>query len=88
MLAARLALEHGLAASLGGGTHHAHRDFGAGYTALNDLAVTAAVLRREGLARRVLIVDLDVHQVHVRVCKVNFTRTYGFSKIRFQNERV
>ena len=35
---------------------------GCGYTALNDLAVTAAVLRREGLVQRVLIVDLDVHQ--------------------------
>jgi len=59
-----LALEHGLAANLAGGTHHAHRDFGSGFTVLNDLAIAAAWARRErsDRVRRVLIVDLDVHQ--------------------------
>lgn len=56
------ALQHGLACHLAGGTHHAHRDFGAGYCLLNDLAVAALWALAAGRARRVLIVDCDVHQ--------------------------
>ncbi|KAJ1616055.1 hypothetical protein T492DRAFT_51970, partial [Pavlovales sp. CCMP2436] len=59
VLATQLALRHGLACHLGGGTHHAHRDFGSGFTILNDLAVAAKYALTAGLARRVLIVDLD-----------------------------
>ncbi|RME64211.1 MAG: histone deacetylase, partial [Caldilineae bacterium] len=62
ILAARLALSHGVACSTAGGTHHAHRDWGSGYCIFNDLAVAARWVQREGLARRVLILDLDVHQ--------------------------
>jgi hypothetical protein len=57
-----LALEHGLAANLAGGTHHAHRSFGSGFTILNDLAVATAWARNNAGIGRVLIVDLDVHQ--------------------------
>lgn len=57
-----LALAHGLACNSAGGTHHAHRDFGAGYCLLNDLAVAALWAQRVLGLRRVLIVDLDVHQ--------------------------
>lgn len=62
VLTAELALAHGLAASTAGGTHHAFRDFGAGFCIFNDLAVTARAMLERGRARRVLIVDLDVHQ--------------------------
>jgi acetoin utilization deacetylase AcuC-like enzyme len=62
LLAAELALEHGLACSTAGGTHHAYYDFGSGYCIFNDLAVTARALVARGRARKVLIVDLDVHQ--------------------------
>ncbi|WP_022956164.1 histone deacetylase family protein [Perlucidibaca piscinae] len=62
LLTARLALRHGLACHLAGGTHHAHRDAGSGFCALNDLAVTARALLASGEARRILIVDCDVHQ--------------------------
>lgn len=61
-LAARLAVERGFAANTAGGSHHAMPDGGAGYCVLNDLAITANRALAEGLARRVLIVDLDVHQ--------------------------
>lgn len=61
-LAARLALTHGVAANLGGGSHHAFPARGEGWCLLNDVAVAARLLRREGLARRALVVDLDVHQ--------------------------
>lgn len=61
-LAACLALEHGYAANGAGGSHHALPDTGAGYCVLNDLAVAANRLVEEGRARRVLVLDCDVHQ--------------------------
>ena len=60
--AARAALADGLAGNLGGGTHHAHADRGAGFCVFNDIAVAARALQREGLIDRALVVDLDVHQ--------------------------
>lgn len=61
-LAARLALELGFAANTAGGSHHALADTGAGFCVFNDLAIAAVRLTEEGTARRVLIVDCDVHQ--------------------------
>ena len=60
--ACRAALEDGVAVSLAGGTHHAFRDHGAGYCVFNDAAVAALAMQYEGRARRVVIVDCDVHQ--------------------------
>jgi acetoin utilization deacetylase AcuC-like enzyme len=60
--AARAALAEGVGANLAGGTHHAFPDHGEGFCVLNDVAVAVCVLRRDGLARRVAVVDLDVHQ--------------------------
>jgi len=60
--AARAALEDGIAANLAGGTHHAFADHGEGYCIFNDHVIVLRRLRVEGLARRFLIVDLDVHQ--------------------------
>jgi acetoin utilization deacetylase AcuC-like enzyme len=62
VLAARLALEHGLAGNAAGGTHHAFPGYGSGFCIFNDLATAARVLLQEGLVHRILIVDLDVHQ--------------------------
>ncbi|WP_128891099.1 histone deacetylase [Erythrobacter sp. HKB08] len=61
-LAAQLAMEHGYAANSAAGSHHALHDTGAGYCVFNDLAVCANRLLAEGDAKRVLIVDCDVHQ--------------------------
>ena len=61
-LAARLAQQHGYAANSAAGSHHALADTGAGYCVFNDLAVASNRLIAEGDARRILIVDLDVHQ--------------------------
>jgi len=65
--AARAALEHGVAANLAGGTHHASADKGAGYCVFNDVAVAARLMQAEWhRARRrllrVAVIDLDVHQ--------------------------
>ena len=62
LLAAQLALQTGIACHAAGGTHHAHWDFGAGFCVFNDLAYTARALIKMRLARRVLILDCDVHQ--------------------------
>ncbi|GGE83229.1 histone deacetylase [Pseudoalteromonas gelatinilytica] len=59
---ARLALKHGIACHLAGGTHHAHTDFGSGYCMVNDLAFTSETLIKSGEVTNVLIFDLDVHQ--------------------------
>lgn len=62
VLAGRLALEYGIAANTAGGSHHARWTQGAGFCVFNDVAVAARVLQAEGSVRRVLVVDLDVHQ--------------------------
>tara|TARA_R110000850_G_scaffold16992_8_gene52612 strand:- start:3846 stop:4688 length:843 start_codon:yes stop_codon:yes gene_type:complete len=62
LLAAHLALSHGIACHLAGGTHHAHYDFASGFCILNDLAVTAKTLLAQGKVDKVLIFDCDVHQ--------------------------
>ena len=61
ILAARHALEDGVAVHLGGGFHHAFAAHGEGFCLLNDVAVAAAAVLHEGAAERVMIVDLDVH---------------------------
>lgn len=62
LLTAEAALGAGLALNTAGGTHHAHADFASGYCLVNDIAVAAAGVHARGWARRILIVDLDVHQ--------------------------
>jgi len=60
--AARAALEDGVAANLAGGTHHAFADRGEGFCVFNDVAVAARALQAGGRVRRVVVIDLDVHQ--------------------------
>ncbi|ESY63585.1 MULTISPECIES: histone deacetylase [Mesorhizobium] len=62
ILAARLALRHGIACNTAGGSHHARHAQGAGFCTFNDVAVAALMLLAEGAAHNVLVVDLDVHQ--------------------------
>lgn len=52
----------GVGVNLAGGTHHAFADHGAGYCVFNDSVVAARHVQALGLARRVLVIDLDVHQ--------------------------
>lgn len=59
---ARFALQHGVSINVAGGTHHAYSHRGEGFCLLNDQAIAAHHLLHHGLARRILIVDLDVHQ--------------------------
>ena len=62
VLASKLAINNAIACNTAGGSHHANFDGGAGYCVFNDVAVAAQYLLDRGLAGRILIVDLDVHQ--------------------------
>ena len=62
VLSAKLAIKNGVACNTAGGSHHANFDGGAGYCVFNDVAVAAQYLLDRGLAGRILIIDLDVHQ--------------------------
>ena len=60
--AARFAKEFGIGMNVAGGTHHAFFNRGEGFCILNDLAITANYLLKYKITRKVLILDLDVHQ--------------------------
>lgn len=62
LLAAELALQHGLAANLGGGYHHAFPNQGRGYCVLHDIAIAIRNLQALGKVERAMVVDLDFHQ--------------------------
>jgi acetoin utilization deacetylase AcuC-like enzyme len=62
VLASKLAIKYGIACNTAGGSHHANYNGGAGYCVFNDVAVAAHYLINRGLANKILIVDLDVHQ--------------------------
>jgi len=56
------AYEYRVAMNIAGGTHHAYTDHGEAFCLLNDQAIAARYLQHQGLAEKILIVDLDVHQ--------------------------
>jgi|TARA_B110001452_G_scaffold217740_1_gene189343 acetoin utilization deacetylase AcuC-like enzyme len=62
VLASKLAINFGVSCNTAGGSHHANFEGGAGYCVFNDVAVAVKYLLDRGLAGRILIVDLDVHQ--------------------------
>ncbi len=62
ILAARTALDKGIAFNLAGGYAHASGDEGGGFNILADVPVAIRVLQKEGLIQRCLVVDCDVHQ--------------------------
>ncbi|MEO6721296.1 MAG: histone deacetylase [Ferruginibacter sp.] len=56
------ALEMGVALNVAGGTHHAFADRGEGFCLLNDMSVASNYLLRKNICKKILIIDLDVHQ--------------------------
>lgn len=58
----RIARIDGVAMNVAGGTHHAFPDRGEGFCMLNDVGVAAHYLLETGQSRKVLVIDLDVHQ--------------------------
>lgn len=62
IMAAEIALKEGIAFNIAGGTHHAFSNKGEGFCIFNDMAIAAHSLLKKELAKKVLIIDLDVHQ--------------------------
>ncbi|MDT0675185.1 histone deacetylase family protein [Autumnicola musiva] len=62
MKCCHFALEHRISFNIAGGTHHAYSNRGEAFCLLNDQAIAARYLQQKGLAEKILIVDLDVHQ--------------------------
>ena len=74
------ALQHGVAMNVAGGTHHAYADRGEGFCLLNDVAIAANYLLENKLAKRILVIDLDVHQGNgTAVIFKNESRVFTFS---------
>lgn len=61
ILAARLALRHGVGFNIGGGFHHAFPNYGEGFCAIHDVAVAIRRLQQDGVIERAMVVDCDVH---------------------------
>lgn len=56
------ALENGIAMNVAGGTHHAYTEKGEGFCLLNDVGIASNYLLDNQLAKKILVIDLDVHQ--------------------------
>jgi acetoin utilization deacetylase AcuC-like enzyme len=56
------AMQYGVAMNVAGGTHHAFAERGEGFCLLNDMAVASNYLLHHKPTRKILIIDLDVHQ--------------------------
>jgi acetoin utilization deacetylase AcuC-like enzyme len=96
--AADAALTDGSAANLGGGTHHAFPGAGRGFCVFNDVVTAIRSLRERSRLRRVLVVDLDVHQgdgTHAALAgddeaftlSLNGLRNYPFRRVPGDLER-
>ncbi|MBA3985310.1 MAG: histone deacetylase [Flavobacteriales bacterium] len=62
IMASEFALKHGIAMNIAGGTHHAYSNRGEAFCLYNDQAIGARYLQNRDLAKKILIIDLDVHQ--------------------------
>ena len=62
VLASKLAVKHRLACNTAGGSHHAFSNQGNGYCVFNDVAVATNYLKNKFKYKKILILDLDVHQ--------------------------
>ncbi len=55
-------INNGISMNIAGGTHHAFYDKGEGFCMLNDQAIAANYLLNNSFIKKILIIDLDVHQ--------------------------
>ena len=62
VLASKLALDFRLSCNTAGGSHHAGYNYGSGYCVFNDVAVAANYIKFKKKIKKILILDLDVHQ--------------------------
>lgn len=91
--ACHYATKFGMAMNIAGGTHHAFSGRGEAFCLLNDQAIAASYLLNAGLANRILIIDLDVHQgngtaeIFKNISQVFTFSMHGASNYPFQKEK-
>lgn len=74
------AIEHGAALNVAGGTHHAFAERGEGFCLLNDMAIAANYLLNKRLRKKIIVIDLDVHQGNgTAKLMENNTKVFTFS---------
>jgi len=61
IVAAQSALRDGFGSNLSGGFHHAYPEHGEGFCAIHDVAVAIRKLQADGLVKKAIVVDTDVH---------------------------
>jgi acetoin utilization deacetylase AcuC-like enzyme len=89
---AEKAFETKVAFNIAGGTHHAYSNRGEAFCLLNDQAIAAQYLLDKKLAKKILIIDLDVHQgngtaeIFQKNDKVFTFSTHGKSNYPFKKE--
>ena len=54
--------QHSIGLNIAGGTHHSFEERGEGFCVFNDFAIAANLLLNSHQVKKILIVDLDVHQ--------------------------
>ena len=87
------ALNHGIAFNVAGGTHHAGSNWAEGFCLLNDQAIAANFLLSNDYAKRILILDLDVHQgngtaeIFAKETRVFTFSMHGEKNFPFRKER-
>lgn len=80
------ALTTGFGFTIAGGTHHAFPERGEGFCVFNDVAIAATNLLDRGHAKKILVLDLDVHQGNgTAVCAANNPNIFTFSIHGTQN---
>jgi acetoin utilization deacetylase AcuC-like enzyme len=90
--ASETALNTGYSVLLAGGTHHAHRDAGEGFCVFNDFAVAALKLLADWKVKKIIILDLDVHQGNgnssilakhdnIFICSIHGEKNYPYKKV-------
>ena len=92
IIGAEKAFETKVAFNIAGGTHHAYSNRGEAFCLLNDQAISAQYLLDKKLAKKILIIDLDVHQgngtaeIFQKNDKVFTFSTHGKSNYPFKKE--
>jgi acetoin utilization deacetylase AcuC-like enzyme len=92
IIGAEKAFETKVAFNIAGGTHHAYSNRGEAFCLLNDQAIASQYLLDKKLVKKVLIIDLDVHQgngtaeIFQKNDKVFTFSTHGKSNYPFKKE--
>jgi len=80
LLAARRSLKTGIGVNIGGGYHHAKPDIGEGFCVYADVPIAIRKLQQEGVIKKALVIDVDVHQGNgTAECLADDDTTFTFS---------